>query len=87
MSLQDRIIDVDVDLDITVDQHQHHLHLHHQIHLGRLGVIFHGVKTDHRPTCNTYRFQKYNRVGNIVFKKKMNYKMKYNFATYYALKN
>merc|ERR550517_811656 len=22
-----------------------------------------GVKTEHRPTCNTYRFQKYNRVG------------------------
>ena len=79
MSLQDRITDVDVDLDMDMDHH--HLHLHHH-----LQALF-GVKTEHRPTCNTYRFQKYNRVGNIVFKKKMNYKMKYNFATYYALKN
>ena len=63
MSLQDRITDVDVDLDMDMDHH--HLHLHHH-----LQALF-GVKTEHRPTCNTYRFQKYNRVGNIVFKKKI----------------
>merc|ERR1711936_409258 len=71
--IKDRIIDVDVDLDITVDQHQHHLHLHHH-----LQALF-GVKTEPRPTCNTYRFQKYKRVGNIVFKKKIKKKKKKNF--------